>query len=69
MTKKKQKIIDLKPKKLEFTLNENTYKLLLFRVQEQNIEVATYQEGKFIRNEIIAFAHIPKYLKKEVRPL
>ncbi len=66
---KKAKVIDLKSKGLEFEQNGFSHKLLSFKVNEQNLEVATYEDGKFIKNETIAFAHIPKNLKRLVKPL
>ncbi len=69
MARKKAKLIDLKNKNLEFTRDNLCYKLLRFKVQAQSIDIAIYEDGKFIKEDEMAFAHIPKELKRLVRPL
>ena len=69
MARKKLKFIDLRKKNLEFTKDDVTYKLLLFRAEAQSIDIAIYEDGKFVKESEMAFAHIPKELKRQVRPL
>lgn len=66
---KKKKIIDLKNKNISYNENGFIYKLILFKTQEQKLEVGVYQEDKFIESRTIAFAHIPKTIKAKIKPL
>ncbi|MBT3882208.1 MAG: malate dehydrogenase, partial [Campylobacteraceae bacterium] len=35
----------------------------------QSVDIAIYEDGKFIKEDEMAFAHIPKELKRLVKPL
>jgi hypothetical protein len=69
MARKKLKFVELRKKNLEFTKDNITYKLLLFRAEAQSVDIAIYEDGKFIKEDEMAFAHIPKELKRLVKPL
>jgi hypothetical protein len=69
MAKRKVKFVDLRKKNLEFTKEGITYKLLAFKAQAQSVDIAIYEDGEFIKESEMAFAHIPKELKRLVRPL
>jgi len=45
------------------------YKLVLFNVDKQIVEVEIFQDNIYIKNDKIAFAHIPKKIKKSIKPL
>jgi alanine dehydrogenase len=62
------KIIDLKSKKLSFTRDDYIYKLELFRTTNMSVDTLVYQNDTFIKKENIAFAQLPKELKKTVKP-
>jgi hypothetical protein len=69
MAKKKSKLIDLKNKNLSFELNGLTYKLINFKVDSQKLDIEIFENNKFLKNDVIAFARIPKSLKRLVKPL
>jgi hypothetical protein len=65
---KKKKAVDLRSKNLEFTQNSITYKLLRFKAEDMTLDVIRYEEGKKIDEYNIPFAHLPKSMKKIIKP-
>jgi hypothetical protein len=68
MAKKKQKIINLQPLQLEFEENKTLFKLLSLNTQTMTIEVICYENGYKDKITTLPFAHLPKKLKKIVKP-
>jgi len=62
------KIIDLKKQNLSFQRDAYTYKLQCFRIVNMSIDTRVFKQEKFIQNENIPFAQLPKELKKIVKP-
>jgi hypothetical protein len=65
---KKKKAVDLRSKNLEFTQNSITYKLLRFKAEDMTLDVIRYEEGRKIDEYNIPFAHLPKSMKKIIKP-
>jgi hypothetical protein len=65
---KKKKIIDLKSKNLSFYENGIEYKILCFKAESMTLDVLRYEDGKKLDTFNIPFAHLPKAMKKIVKP-
>jgi hypothetical protein len=65
----KKPIIDLKSKNIFYKDNNRTIKLLLFKKSNMTIDIAIYENGMFIENSTIVFAHLPKNVKSLIKPL
>jgi hypothetical protein len=65
---KKKKNIDLRNKNLEFAENGISYKLLLFKAENMTVDVLRYENGTKLDEYNIPFAHIPKAIKKLIKP-
>ncbi len=64
----KVKYIDLKSKKLEFIRNDIIYKIQCLKILNMSIDVKCFKDGKFLKNDNLPFAQLPKELKKIVNP-
>lgn len=67
MGKKPQ--IDLKPMNLSFKEKNQIIKLLTFKKSNMTLDIAIYENNKFIKNSTMVFAHLPKSLKSTIKPL
>jgi len=65
---KKKKSIDLRNKNLEFSENGICYKLLRFKAENMTIDVIRYEGDKKLDEYNIPFAHLPKAMKKIIKP-
>ena len=65
---KKKKSIELRDKNLEFTENGITYKLIRFKVDNMTVDVIRYENSTKIDEYNIPFAHLPKKMKKLIKP-
>ncbi|MEN4052663.1 MULTISPECIES: hypothetical protein [Sulfurimonas] len=65
---KKKKNLELRDKNLEFTENSITYKLIRFKPDNMTLDVFRYENGKKLDEYNIPFAHIPKAIKKLIKP-
>ncbi len=65
----KKPIIDLKSKNISYEDNNRTIKLLLFKKSNMTIDIAIYENGMFIENSTMVFAHLPKNIKSLIKPL
>jgi len=65
---KKKKAIDLTQKKLEFTENEISYRLIRFKPENMTLDVIRYENGEKLGEFNIPFAHLPKALKRIIKP-
>ncbi len=68
MAKKKKPTIELSDKKISFTRDGTTYKLIRFYQKEMTLDTMVYEGEEKIGQQKIAFAHLPKDLKKELHP-
>ena len=64
----KKKAVDLTQKKLEFTENDTTYKLIRFKPEHMSVDVIRYENEAKLDEFNIPFAHLPKTLKKIIKP-
>ena len=65
----KKPIIDLTSKKLEYIENNQTIKLKSFNKKNMTIDISIWEDGKYIKDSNIVFAHIPKSIKSKIKPL
>ena len=65
---KKKKSIDLREKNLEFSENGIRYKLIRFKTENMTLDVIRYENGTKLDEYNIPFAHIPKSMKKMIKP-
>jgi hypothetical protein len=68
MAKKKKPTIELSDKKISFTRDGTTYKLIRFYQKEMTLDTMVYEGEEKIGQQKIAFAQLPKELKKELHP-
>jgi len=65
---KKKKNIELQDRNIEFTENGITYKLIRFKVENMTLDVIRYEGDTKLDEYNIPFAHLPKSLKKIIKP-
>lgn len=63
-----KKIIDLMNENLMFEEREQTIKLLKFNKSTMSLDIAIFENGEFIKNSKMVFAHLPKKLKAKLNP-
>lgn len=68
MAKSKKLVIDLSKENLSFEERNQTIKLLNFRTDTMNLDIAIFEKEKFIKNSTMVFAHLPKKLKAKLNP-
>jgi hypothetical protein len=68
MAKKKKPTIELSDKKLSFTRNGTTYKIIRFYQKDMTLDVMVYEGEEKIGQQKYPFAQLPKELKKELHP-
>jgi hypothetical protein len=69
MAKSKKTTIDLSNMNLNFEERNQTIKLLTFKTNTMSLDIAIYENEKFIKNSTMVFAHLPKKLKAKLNPL
>ncbi len=65
----KKPIIDLKHKNIEYQENNQTIKLKTFNKKNMTIDITIYENGKYMKDSNIVFAHLPKSIKSLIKPL
>lgn len=65
----KKTIIDLSSKNITYKDKNQTIKLLVFKKTNMTLEISISANDKFIKKDIIAFAHLPKSIKALIKPL
>lgn len=66
---KKKKTIELSSENLTFTLERTSYKILRFNTQKMTLEVTiTEEDGSKKQMKDFPFAHLPKEMKKKIKP-
>jgi len=65
---KKKKIIELQHLHLEFQEQKTLYKILKLKTTTMTVETQRYENNKYQDNFELPFAHLPKKLKKIIKP-
>lgn len=66
---KKKKSIELSEKKISFNIERRFFKVIRYYPTSMNLDVIEYDENKQkLGATTIAFAHIPKEIKKMIKP-
>lgn len=68
MAKKKKPTIELSDKKISFTRDNVTFKLIRFYQKDMTLDVMVYDGEEKRGEQKIAFAQLPKELKHELHP-
>lgn len=69
MAKKKKKSIELSDKKIKFTIEKISYKVIRYYPTAMSLDVmVTDENGEKLGMQNIPFAHVPKDIKKLVKP-
>ncbi|MEA3372061.1 MAG: hypothetical protein U9Q62_00080 [Campylobacterota bacterium] len=66
---KKKRAIELSDKNIEYDTEEGRVKVIRFNPNNQSVDVNLYVKEEKVKSVSIAFAHLPKPIKKLVRPL
>ncbi len=65
---KKKKSIELTAQDMSFTEKDTLYKLMRFYPDKMTLDTMIYEDGKKLGMRNIPFAHLPKELKKKIKP-
>ena len=66
---KKKKSVELSEKKISFTVEKKSYKVIRYYPTAMSLDVMAFDEnGVKIGMQNIPFAHLPKEIKKMVKP-
>ncbi len=65
---KKKKSIELTAQDMSFTEKDTLYKLMRFYPDKMTLDTMIYEDGKKQGMRNIPFAHLPKELKKKIKP-
>ena len=65
----KKPLINLKSKNISYEQNNQTIKLLSFKKSNMSLDVSIYENGEYVKNSTIVFAHLPKNIKSIIKPL
>ena len=68
MAKKKKPTIELSDKKISFIRDTTTYKLIRFYQKDMTVDAMVYEGEEKQGVQKIAFAQLPKEIKKELHP-
>ena len=69
MGKKQKKSVELSDKKINFTIQKMSYKAIRYYPTAMSLDVmVTDEDGTKLGMQNIPFAHIPKEIKKIVKP-
>jgi len=69
MGKKKKKSVELSDKKINFMIEKIAYKVIRYFPTAMTIDVMdTDENGEKLGMQSLAFAHIPKEVKKLIKP-
>ena len=69
MGKKQKKSIELTDKKIKFNIEKRFFKVIRYYPTAMNLDVMEFDEnGEKVGLINLAFAHIPKDVKKQVKP-
>ena len=66
---KKKKVINLSEQNIVYTEEERTIKIIAFNPNTMEVDVSITVQGEKKRVMKLPFAHLPKEVKKLVRPI
>ena len=66
---KKKPIIDLKLKNIQYKQGNQTIKLKTFNKKSMSIDISIWENGIYIKDSNIVFAHLPRSIKSKIKPL
>jgi len=66
---KKKKFIDVKSMNIKYEERNLTLQVLFLNTQSMTVDLNVYDKDTFIENKTIPFAHLPKNIKKLVKPV
>jgi hypothetical protein len=70
MAGKKKPVVDLTSQELSFPIDGLTAKLIAFNPNTMTLRIDLYEDGARVKSDSsFPFAHLPKPLKKVVKPL
>ncbi|MCK9473762.1 hypothetical protein [Sulfurimonas sp.] len=65
---KKRNSIELLEANITYTLERNLYKIICFFPLKMSVDVMVYEDGAKAKIKNIPFAHLPKQIKKIIKP-
>jgi hypothetical protein len=65
---KDKKSIDLCENKISFTLERSLYKVIRFFPAKMTVDVMVFEDGVKIGIKTLPFAHLPREIKKIIKP-
>ncbi len=69
MAKKKKKSVELSDQKITFKVDKQSYKAIRYYPTAMSVDVMEFDEnGEKIGVSNIPFAHVPKEIKKMIKP-
>jgi len=66
---KKKKIIDLRVSNIQYEENDLLIKVLCLNTFNMTVDLKTFEKDIFVEDKTIPFAHLPKSIKKLVKPV
>lgn len=66
---RKRKSIDLTDQAIEYRLDEGYARVIRFDPDKMSVEIAVYVQGEDVDTRHIPFAHLPRDIKRLIRPL
>jgi hypothetical protein len=65
---KEKKSIDLSALNISFVVQKSTFKVLRFHPAKMTVDVMVYENGTKEEIKMFPFAHLPKEIKKIIKP-
>jgi hypothetical protein len=65
----KTELVDLRELNLIFLRNNREYRIEFFKTSNKTVDIVSYENKKVYKKETIAFAQVPKNLKKVINPI
>jgi len=65
---RKKKSIELSDKKISFELGDITYKVIRYYPTSMTLDVMAFENKEKLGMKELAFAHLPKEIKKIIKP-
>ncbi len=66
---KKTSVVELDHKAIEYSENDTVYRVIRLNEKSMNVELCLFEGGVEIGTKTIPFAHLPKKIKQQIRPL
>jgi hypothetical protein len=65
---KDKKSVDLSEQQISFMMERNLYQAIRFFPSKMTVDVMVYEEGVKVGIKTLPFAHLPKEIKKIIKP-